>query len=928
MFLHGYRESISNQCATEKGFAMGGNGINNIPTDVKLNKAEITNAAATLKAAGATAEQIEFFMKDKKISASELELIKNQNTAEPTSSSVSYLSSEGLDDEQLELLVKNNIITKVGDKYQLNNGKTAQNIQQVLQEQADNVKPEPTATFTAESAPEIINELKNGDNPAIEPKNSSEENPHVFTVKDEQVLRKVLNEPADGELQITVNEVKTPIKLKISTITTETSPANPYGAPDEETMRTQDLESRSVRKAATKQYRQALEKWLADDKDGSHLQQMNNSIADKFYAKDIEKRYKKLAKQPENQPHLLVKNYMDGLAQDDDLKVMYNTLLDVGRDVLTKPEKQLTPEEKDLRQGILNLQDASNTQKLEHLTGDKDVLERAITDYAIAQMKSNGYDVVDRLLYTKAQDEILSKRSPEKVAKDKEKYLKYMSKREVRNFRDENRMENTVCFYSKEEYKAYKKEHPEQNVEYIGKYARKMVENRPDMFCNEVPSGGDFTVNGKSYKFDSEKYKAAIGDMFDNGRTKDDAGNYHATLSEVKDYMSKSKLYKTDDNRGTLEDLFGNGNGHVGYWEGRRMRNIVEGTGRSVDKDRSNWMVAGKTVEKTALAFAMGFIPGVAAAKGVQTVTQVAGSVISIPSQVMDINGYNIEIPSKTIKSTDTLTETFGGEQFTTTTTRTNHVLPDYVNINGQRYDVVDGKVTIDGKSIDISKNINKIEIDGKVYELDKDGNLKIDGKNVVGKASWGTAVKQGLKAGGITALLALPASFLTSLSTEDRGDTEDVVNLYSTKTTTKSEDKTENIEITRKTQSYDISCQRQVETKLDSRKFQIYAGPAQYAQALYKVDGQKLEGGMLTAMRKAMQAEWEKLGAKPGTIPREIPGIKEIKFTYNGQEYTATLYDDWKTRPIAHKAGGRGGLSSANLGQNKTISAQARIVK
>lgn len=799
----------------------------------RIKRSQRADVVEKLKAAGATDEQIKIFMKDKKITQDEINAIQKEN-AEVTTHTTNELimdKNNPLDENQLNYLVQQGIVQKNGNSFVLMSGKTLENVQAALQEYADNNIEKPTATFSPDSSEKILNPLMDGENPVLTPKEGAGEK--VYSVNDEAGLRKGLEIPDDAVIEKKQETVEKEIKLKVRT-TTVTS--KNYGAPDDATMRAQNLEDGSVRRECKQQFRRALQSWLADGSASgkNHYQIMNESIAAKSYSKQIAKKQASLAKKNENKPYNLVREYFseNGNATVEE-KEMYNNFKATAKEALTAEKP--TEKQQKLRQDILNIMDQSNNQKLEHITGDPEKMEQALAEYAISSLKSRKCDIVNIILRQKAMDEVLSARTPEQVQYDIEHYLDYMSEREVQIYRDQNRIANTVSHFSSEECKNAKKSEkdPEKIHNDIGKKGRKLVKNRPDLFCDKLSENtaqysgmseeqldklGIIKKDGEFYKFNSKKYSDEILSWFNNSQTDTDAGNTHATLSEVRNFNTGSKFFITEG-EGTLEELFGNGNGRSGYRETKVTRDLYEGVGGSVDKDSSNLMMVGTVAGKSTLTFAMAFIPGAIAAKtadGLSKVVDVAQHVINIPTKTYNIPGHTIEVPDVEFSGREwAITYDYyydnpdlpplTVERKTAVDYSGKEKVPFIVDKNsGKKYQIVDGKCNIEGRSFDV--NIDKIKIDGKTVKVNPDGTVTIDGEKikVSEDPNW---FKEGLRTAGIATLLALPINILNSLGIQDKGDTEDVVRLNSSES--KVSESQQEFKLQETFETYNLECKK-----------------------------------------------------------------------------------------------------------------------
>lgn len=689
----------------------------------------------------------------------------NSNDEVVTTNTTFNAKEAGFTEEQINYLIKENIISRNGDVCTFLNGQSVETLQRTLQKQKT----------------------------------------EAFLQENQNVIKE---EPAvDADENFAFN------------VTTTEEIENDFGAPSDETMRKADLENRSERKKYEEQYKSALQNWLGSNEKNEEI--MNSSLLAKKYDKQVNKAKRKFMKEYRNNEVGLVNDFFDGKIEGAKPTKSQSAAFFAKRSAIEQAliavrDGNATEEQKKIADEVKQFSLKANTANIENIVSDPKMLEYHATKYAIEAMKKGKFDIVNNIADQAAKHQVLSKRSKSQIKRDKEYFLDYMSEREVQNHRDANRMENTQIHFSKQERKAAEKAESNEKAIHtdIGKYGRKMVKSRPDLFCTvdekglsaeeqglkpeELEEQGIFVRDGKVYRFDSQKFSEKIGEFIDNKQTADDAGNTHATLEEVRDmagrrdaqgHVHNQIFFDESDKPVTLEGLYGNGNGHVGYWEGRRTRNIVKSTGRSVDKDRTNWMVAEAIAEKSALSFALGFIPGALGAKGAQAVAEAGSTVVGVSKQIVEIEGHTFEVPDAVyndmVSTTDTTTTIIDGEVFTNSTTHNTPVSGtasvEYV-INartGEQILVVDGKFSYGGKTIEVGAK--EIIVDGKPVTLNPDGTVTIDGKRQIAstKPDW---LKQGLRTGLYSMLLALPMNVKQSLGIEDLGDTQDVVNLHTKK--------------------------------------------------------------------------------------------------------------------------------------------------
>lgn len=571
-----------------------------------------------------------------------------------------------------------------------------------------------------------------------------------------------------------ITEETTGKKYDFEVTTTETTTEKYDGIPTEEEIAKADLNDRSTRKAFEKRYKAGLEQWI--DASDEHKEDMKLSIAGEKYSKQINKELNKLQKEYNtDKPEALVKRFFEDESSNEvpkEQKENYKTFYGIVNDVLSFDDKKLAELEQNTQlEGNTEVNKkkrddakfllSKHAQLINYLASNNEDLDEIKTD---PEMRANtiraffaetvGQDTLEAVLYKTAVDRVMDGRSAEQKVQDREDFLKYMSKRETQKVRDKQNVDNTQLYLSKEEAKAAEKAwkeagkpNPKAQFNYVGKAGLQMIENRPDYFCKPLdnppanPVKGkdyDYMVDGKYYKFDSKFYSDRIGKYFDN-----DGENYHATLAEVRNFAGENgkRIFKDKDgNKATYEQAFGNGNGIVGYKEGKRFRKSVDATGRSTDKDHTNSIRAGYIAGQSLIAGATSFATaGLAAYAGgvISGIAQGAAQTFTAPGQYVHVDGE-----TKWVKSV--------------------------VTVNGRNY-TVNTPVTIDSK-----------DVQGAEQTFNKDGQK-------VGYNDKVDPLKVGLAALPIGMALSLPSNIKKSYAKRDTGHTDDVVDLYvKPETTTK----------------------------------------------------------------------------------------------------------------------------------------------
>lgn len=672
------------------------------------------------------------------------------NRAITTQTTTSFsVEGSGLSDDEITELVRQNLITydRETRKCTLNNGQTIANIKQALD--VFN-KTSPDENFTG-------SETKTIDIPTGQGK----------------------TEEASALLQGKTEVTTKSRDYKFDVTTTETTTED-YKVPTKEDLDKLDLNKRSVRKELKGQYRQALESWL--DADPSHKEIMEDSLAAKKYSKKINKEIKKLDKKYDK-PEAFIKDLFENNKYDKyvikEAKDSYNAFMKMAEAALKDPENN-----KDF---ISKFQESTNITDLNRLKND-DVRKNVLQKYFANTIDKKTIDDIKENIAT---DTVLNKRSSEQKIKDREYFLDYMSKREVRENRDAQNIENTTLYLTKEEAKAAGKNatNPKARHNFIGKAGLKLLKANPQAFgateTTKTTGAGIFKANdGKYYKFEQKVYSDQMGKDYGN----------HATLSEIRDLNgeNKNEVYLKNGKVYSAEGIIGNNNGRLGYWETRSIRNSIKATGRSTDKDYTNWkklgdgLLKGAAVLGTTLATAgTGLLVGGAVSGVAQGATQ-----------NFTIDGQNVYIKPENCTAK--------------------------VEVNGRTYTVIQkhGDYYVKGDKQDIERAGQEVEYNDKA---------SLDGA---------------LKVAGPAAALATIIGMATS-KVRSKGDTDDVIDLRPSTRTNVTNRKTENHSITRtsmKKVMYDINGNNQLNSSYDSEN------PVT-VNTIYKTVGSEAEDRDLTKM-------------------------------------------------------------------------------
>lgn len=575
-----------------------------------------------------------------------------------------------------------------------------------------------------------------------------------------------------------ITEETTGKKYDFEVTTTETTTEKYDGIPTKEDLAKMDLNDRSTRKSLEKNYKAALEQWI--DASDEHKEDMKLSIAGEKYSKQINKELNRLNKEYDvtKHPESFVKAYFEEGRLGEvskEAKENYNSCVQIMNDVIKDYDKDTVNALKlAVKKG--EAENATDADRSEAFKAQKGLeLYESLNNYlqdkhlSIDQIRSNsevrnsfirkfygettGANLLNSVLERKAVDNVMDNRSAEQKVQDREDYLKYMSKREAQKYRDEQNINNTQLFLSKEAAKAAEKQNkawkkagdarynPKARFNFVEKAGLQMIENRPDYFCKPVenpptnPVKGkdyDYMVDGKYYKFDSKFYSDKIGEFFDNG-----GNNHHVTLSEIREFAGEkgNAMFSKDGKLLAYEGAFSKGkkdDDTVNYRDSKAIRKSTDATGRSSDKDHTNLIRFKYMAGKAGVgAITSAVTAGVAAWAGgiISDTVQGATQVFTKDGQTVHVDGER-----KWVKSV--------------------------VTVNGRDY-TINTPVDIDAK-----------DVTGDKQTFTEDGQ-KVGYRNRV------NPLEVGLYAAPLGALAAIPGAYKKALSKRDTGHTDDVVDLY-----------------------------------------------------------------------------------------------------------------------------------------------------
>ena len=278
------------------------------------------------------------------------------------------------------------------------------------------------------------------------------------------------------------------------------------------------------------------------------------------------------------------KYYQNGLqSQKDDLKDKFKAtahLMSVETEIARmdgsgKSEGKLSAEQvknlavAKLKEGMLR------TNELQELTTQLKLAEKDKDNTTAANIKE--------------QIKAIEKSRSESLEKIKQGMLEERASTQVRMETYKQQHENTVVHWDKDDAKDNAV--AGKNNTHLNKYARNLMMKdakfRQDT-CDEVASGGDFTVDGKQYKFNSEKYKntmLTLAAKNNNGYEGVEGADYFASTGDWADFANNHAKKKS---------------GVATRGERKDVREMFDAAGIEVSKDRTLAMRAGN-IGKAAL---------------------------------------------------------------------------------------------------------------------------------------------------------------------------------------------------------------------------------------------------------------------------------------------------------------------------------------
>ena len=756
--------------------------------------------------------------------------------------------------------------------------------------------------FTEDSAPEAINNLKEGENPAIDA-NPTEQGGRRYAVKDMSALTTKLSEQV-GETSFEDGSARTSA-LEVGVTTTTTRKEGGLQVP--EGLRG----DKSARKTLEKDARVAYADFVADanrraaNGDTSTRDAIDLYIAERKYDKQINKKMNELStytttmggskeRTVKRDGADIVQYYINKYANESDRTALNDAIGKVANSTEDADRNAILRELKSAN--ILTT--ASNYDDLSPELKRKGAL--------LAVAKACGYSP-DTLLRLMATKEVMDGRSADQVQKDDQYFIKEQSKDFVKNKQAGQDVKNTTVFFSKAGRKNAREDG--KNHTDIGDNGRRLVQACPEMLCDEVTADkfnpnedGAFktTIDGKEryFKFSSDKWQTFMGICCDPANATDEAMNIlfggdakkkdaflkdlNMTLQEGRSVM-QIKLPSPYSETGTVsfESIVGKSDGKTNNRELNALRHMVESAGYSVDANTT----AGKRL--------LHVLKNAGIGTGIGLLTGGLGSLLSGP---ITIAGQTAgQMVSLTGPTSVTGTATLGYQDSVTTT---DYYIDKYgttsVTHNTPVSGTTSGEVTINGEGT-VSGHV-----DGQRY--------RDSGNN-----HWDNARNAGILGG----IAGAAHGMATMGGVQERGrNTDDVFDLTRFTTDEVTDNKSVNIEIPQFVEVQTRRGEMTVGTEIPKLKAVAYRGPEAY-NGLYKY-----EDGTHVSPRDFARAYQKEVKGKM----TDFSFFVFPELTVNGKKIVPV--DDYEEQYKKIKPGRPGGVRGVryNGTTTRTVHAQGTI--
>ena len=745
-----------------------------------------------------------------------------------------------------------------------------------------------TVEFDKATDPEFVNRLiKDG---AIKKQEDGS-----YSVLDNKKLQGYLtNEEQAPTSQPTA---PTEISLDAKTETTTVKKENAVDIPD-------DLRNnKSSRKQLEKDYEAVLEKWV---KDPENEDTIKYSLAQDKYNKKISKQMDKINEEC-RRPEEVLQKYYNEYATDEEKKFIDAQLENAKKD------------EKGLLEAYNRAMGGDEQAKIKAFDSDT---RKNIAAYLKISEGDNFNPTI--LIERMAVSDVMDKRSPEQIEKDKKDFIKAEAERQARKDEAIQNLANTRVHFSKNDKKEAEKNETNSAIQHndIGDNGRKLVNECPDEFCDRVdnPDEADSGIEPMKikdpktgeektvyFKFNEQKWKDYFLNASDSRHLDDESQeNYikeaNMTLKEGRKGVARETLITRDGTRRSFEEIVGNDNGKVGNRDLNRFRDLAKTTGLTVDVNRT----AGKRVlhalKDAGIGAALGFATG--------GLGSLASGAVNIAGQTASqMVGYSGVTPGQKVN--------YSG----TTADRVIHDSTTFkYEVNGEIYEkVVNKDIKVAGQDYS-----GTIDVPGQKYS----GQVEAKGQNYSGSGNnhWKTAGN----AAALGALGGLVTGAMTAGGVHAKGRNFDgVVNLTKEVEDTETKDTKLSLSIP-KSKTITIRSGKITEgTEIPTRPAVKYRGPEAYT-VLYNIDDMDIPAKYRKAVYKKLDEMWRNgTNAKFGDIPKNVPVYESFTINVDGKEITVNRKQNWQSIHIAEgNKGTSGGIYDANIQGKKEYNGRGTITK
>ena len=532
--------------------------------------------------------------------------------------------------------------------------------------------------FTEDSAPEAIDHLKKGDNPAIS-ESPTTEGGRRYAVQNMDALKAGLSEQV-GDTSFEDGNVKKSA-LEVGVTTTTTRKEGILEVPD-------GLHGdKSARKTLEKNARAAYADFVAKA-DPQTRDAIDLYIAERKYHKQIDKKMQELSTYTYERADDgksatakrdgadIVQYYINNYADKADKAKLNRTI-----DVISN-----STEDADKNAILRELKDANILTTVSSYEDLPAGLKRKGALLAVAKACGYSPDTLLRLMATK---EVMGNRTPDQTLKDDQYFIKEQAKDFVKNKQAEQDVKNTTVFFSKEG----RKNAPEDGNLHtdIGDNGRRLVKTCPEMLCDELSSeqfnpneDGAFkvTIGGKEryFKFSSDKWQTFMGICCDPTNVSDDAmkilfggdakkkgaflKDLNLTLQEGRSVMQMQlPTYKGESDTMAFEDILAlnKPDKKTSNKELNALRHMVESAGYSVDSNSTAGKRLLHVLKNAGFGTGMGLLTG--------GLGSLLSGAVTIAGQAVPVTG-SVTLPYRdNVVTTDTTNTVLPGGQIITETT-------------------------------------------------------------------------------------------------------------------------------------------------------------------------------------------------------------------------------------------------------------------